>query len=129
MHLPHPFGITVRKVIIYGDNVDALSFQCVQICRKGGHQGLAFTGTHLGNTSLMQDDTADKLHPVMLHIQHAPCSLPHHRIRLGKQLVKRLPILKPLFKLLCLCPELIIGKLHHLRAQRFNFVHKRGNTL
>ena len=35
--------------------------------RKGGHQGLAFAGLHLGDAALMEDDAADELHPVGLH--------------------------------------------------------------
>ena len=45
----------------------------VQISGKGGHKGLAFTGLHLCDTALMQDDTADDLYTVMTHTEYAPC--------------------------------------------------------
>ena len=69
MDLSHPLRITLSQVIIDRNDTNALSCQCIQIGRQRGNQCLTFTGTHLGDTSLMQHDTTDQLHTEMLHIQ------------------------------------------------------------
>ena len=89
MHLSHPLRITVRQIIVDCDHMDALALQCVQISRQRGYQRLSFTGTHLRNTSLMQNHAADQLHPVMLHPQHAPGGLPDRCKCLRKQIIQR----------------------------------------
>ena len=75
MNLAHPLGITVCQIVVDRDNVDTLAFQCVQVCRESRHQGLTFTGLHLGDTSLMEDNTTDELYPIMLHAKHSFRSL------------------------------------------------------
>ena len=67
--LPHPFRVSFGQVIVDGNNMDALAFQRVQVGRHGGNKGLAFTGTHLGDTSLVQDNAADQLYTEGFHIQ------------------------------------------------------------
>ena len=44
--------------------------QGVQENGQRGHQRLTFTGSHLGNLSLMQHDTTEKLHIVVNHVPH-----------------------------------------------------------
>ena len=70
--LSHPLRVSFGQVIVDGNDMDALSFQGVQVSRHGGYQRLAFTGTHLGDTALVQDDSADQLHTEGLHIQNSP---------------------------------------------------------
>ena len=36
--------------------------------RQGSHEGLALSGGHLRNLSLMQYDTADELHIIVYHL-------------------------------------------------------------
>ena len=49
----HPLRVTRRKVVVDRDNQDTLARQCIQIRRRGGDQGLTFTGLHLRNAALM----------------------------------------------------------------------------
>ena len=67
MYLSHPLSITSGKVIIDCDYVYTLTLKCIEICRKRGYKCLTFTCFHLGYTSLMKNDTTDKLNSVMLH--------------------------------------------------------------
>ncbi len=68
MHLSHPFRITLCEVIVHGNDMYPSSFQCIQISRERGYKGLTFTGLHLRDTSLMENNAADQLYPVMLHV-------------------------------------------------------------
>ena len=92
MNLAHPLGVTVCQIVVDRHDVDALAFQCVQVSRKSGHQGLTFTGLHLGDTSLMQDNTTDQLYPVMLHAKHSLGSLADSREGLHQQIIQGLAI-------------------------------------
>ena len=70
MYFAHPLSITLCQIVIDCNDVHALAFQGIQICRQCGYQCLTFTCLHLSNTSLMQDNTTDQLYPVMLHTQY-----------------------------------------------------------
>ena len=115
MHSAHPGGISGGQVIIDRYHVDSLAFQSVQISRKRGHQCLTFTCFHFSDTSLMQDNTADQLHPEGLHIQYSPGGLTYRGICLRKQIVQSFPIGKTLLIFLRLILQLFVGKFHHGR--------------
>ena len=127
--LAHPLRVTVRQVVVHRHDMDALALQGVQVSRKRGHQRLSFAGLHLGDTSLMQDNSADQLHPVMLHAKHAPGRLAHCREGLYQQIIQRLAVRQALFKFSCLSLQLLIRKLHHLRPEGLDLIHQRINEL
>ena len=83
----HPLSITFCQIIIDGNDVYTFSFQCIQICRKCGYQGLTFTGFHLRNTSLVQYHTTHKLYTVVLHAKNTSCCLSYCCKCLRKQIV------------------------------------------
>ena len=58
---PVPAGIAPGQVVVDGDQVGALAFQRIEVERQHRDQGLALTGFHLGDLSLMQDDAAHHL--------------------------------------------------------------------
>ena len=68
MDLSHPLGITLRQVIVDRNDLDAFSRQRVQISRTGGYQRFSFTGFHFSDTALMENNSADQLNRIMLHI-------------------------------------------------------------
>ena len=115
VNLAHPLRVTVRQVVVHRHDMDALSFQGVQVSRKRRHQRLSFTSLHLGDTSLMQDNSADQLHPVMLHAKHTPGRLADSRESLYQQVIQRLAVRQALLEFSCLSLQLLIRKLHHLR--------------
>ena len=60
--LAHPFGVALGQIVVDRHDMHALARQRVQIGRKGRHQRLAFTGFHLGDIALMQENPAHQLH-------------------------------------------------------------------
>ena len=122
MYLSHPLRITLSQIVIDRDNMHALALQCVQIRREQTGLRLTFTGSHLGDPSLMQDDTTDQLYPVMLCIQNPARRLTHYRVGFHQKVVQRLSICQSFLKFLCLISELLITQLDHLRTERFDLV-------
>lgn len=86
------------------------------------HQGLTFTGLHLGDAALMQHNAADKLHPVGTQTQHPVRCLPDGGEGLGENVVGGLPVLQPLLKLGGLCLKLGVGEGFILLLQRLDLV-------
>ena len=124
MHSSHPGRVTAGQIVVDRDHVHALAFQRVQIGGKGGNQRLSFTGLHLRDTSLMENDSADQLHPERFHVQDAAGGLAHRGISLRKKVVKGLPIGEPLLEFPGLILQRLVGKCHHFRPQGFYFFHK-----
>ena len=116
MHLSHPLGITLCQIIVDCDDMDAFSLKGVEICRQCGHQRLTFSCLHLGNPSLMKDDSADQLNSVVSHAERSRSALAHDCICLRQDIVKRLPVFQALFKFPRLAPQLFIAESLHLRA-------------
>ena len=58
---PHPVGIALGQVLVDGDDMHTLAGQRIQVGRQGRHQGLAFTGAHLGDLALVQGDATEQL--------------------------------------------------------------------
>ena len=72
VQLAHPFSVTLCKIFVYGNDMNAVACKCVKICRKCSHEGFTFTCFHFTDTSSVKDDTAYDLHTEMLHSQHTP---------------------------------------------------------
>ena len=99
--LSHPLGISLRQIVVDGDDMNTLTFQRIQIGRQRCHQGLTFTGLHLGNPALMQGDAADNLYFERLHSHASPCSLPAHSEGFHQQIIQGFPLCQPLFEFRC----------------------------
>ena len=121
--LAHPLGVTLGQIVVDGDDVDALAGQRVQIGGKGGYQGLAFTGLHLGDPALMQHDAAHQLHPVGTHAQYTVRGLPHGGKSLRQNVIQGLAVGKTLLELRGLGLKLCIGEGLVFIAQRLDLVH------
>ena len=61
-HLAHFIGLCFCQVVVYGDNMNALARQCIQIGCNAGYQSFTFTGFHFCNSSLMQNDCTNNLY-------------------------------------------------------------------
>ena len=92
VNFTHPFGVTLGKIVVDGDDVNALSFERVEIRGESSHQRFSFAGTHLGNTSLMQARSAHYLNVEVTHSQHAFARFSYHGKRFGQNVVKRFVI-------------------------------------
>ena len=122
VYLAHPLTASLGEVVVDGDNVYALAGQCVQISGKGSHKGLAFTGLHLCDTALMQDDTADDLYTVMTHTEFAPCCFTAGGKCLRQKLVERFAVLVALLEFVCLGAQLVVGQLFELLFECVHFI-------
>ena len=108
--LAHPLAVALGQIVVDGDDMDAVSGQGVEIGRQGGHQGLAFTGFHLGDASLMQDNAADELHPIGAQAQHPVRRLPDGGKGLRQDVVQGLALLQALLELRSLGLKLFVGE-------------------
>ena len=127
--LAHLFRVTLCKVVVDGDNMDALSGQRIQVNRQGGNQCLTFTGLHLSDTTLMQHDTADNLHREVLHAQHPPCSLAAGSKCFRQDVIQRLSVAQTLLELWSHRFQLLVGHFGKLFVQRKDLVANRIDSL
>ena len=129
MNLSHPLSITLCQIVVDCYNMHPLTGQCIQISRKCRDQCLTFTSLHLRNTSLMKNNSSDQLYSVMLHAKCTSCRLTHNCKRLRQNIIQCLCVFQTALKFLCLILKLLVGKLLHLRPQRFNLIYNGIDTL
>ena len=72
MDLAHLFHITTSEVVVRGDNERRLARERVDVAGERRHEGLALTGIHFGQASIVKDQTAEKLNIVMALLEDAP---------------------------------------------------------
>ena len=63
----HPLGVTLGQIVVDRYHVDAISCQGIKEHGEGSDERLTFTGSHLGNLSLVQHDAAEELYVVVYH--------------------------------------------------------------
>ena len=129
MYLSHPLGVTLCKVIINCNYVNSFSFESIKISRKSCNKCFSFTGSHLGNSSLMKYYSTYKLNPEMSHVKNSSCSLTNRRICLWQNIIKCLAFRKTLFEFICLASKLFVSKLLIFRFQTLNFINNRDDSL
>ncbi len=122
---PHPGRVALGQVVVHRDHVDSEAGKGVQVGGKGGCEGFAFAGLHLGDLALVEDDPADQLDVKMALSQGPPGSLPHHRESLGQKVVQSLAPGEPLAELRRLALELVVGQLQHLRFELIDGLDQR----
>ena len=120
--LTHPVAMVFSEIFVDGDYVHAFARESVEICGKGRDEGLAFARLHLGNSALMQDDTADHLNVEMFHSQHAPARLSYGSERFGKQIVQLFARRVSVLVLLSAGGEFLVRHSLEFRLQRHDFV-------
>ena len=85
---PHPLGVAGGQVIVHRHQVHAPAGKSIERHGQCGHQGLSFTGLHLGHRAEMQSHGAQDLHIVRAHAHRSRRHLPHQRVGLHQQVVK-----------------------------------------
>ena len=120
--LTHPFRVTLCQIIIDRNHVNALALERIQIGRQRRDQRLSFTGFHLGDAALMQNDAADDLYLEMLHADTSPRRLTADRKRLRQKVIQRFAACETLLELRRLGLQLFIGQCCHLILQRHNLI-------
>ena len=99
MNFTHPLSISFCQIVIDCYDVNAFTFQCIQICRKCRNKGLTFTGLHLCDTALMKDDTTDDLYTVMFHTENSFCTFTYDCESLRKKIIQCLSLIQTFLEL------------------------------
>ena len=89
--------------------MDAFSGQGVQVSGEKAGLGLAFTGAHLGDAALMQDDAADDLDGVVGGAQDPAGGLPAGGKSPGQDCIQRFSVGEHSLQVFRLTPELFVG--------------------
>ncbi len=129
IHLSHPLCVTLGQIIIDRDYMNAFAFQRIQVSRQRSHQGLTFTGLHLCDTALMQDDTADQLYLKGLHAHCSLGTLPYRCISLRQDTIQCFSLTQTFSEFLCLVTQLLVGECLHGRTKILDLLHQRTNSL
>ena len=106
----HPLRVAPRQVIVDGNDVNALAFECVQICRKRGNERFPLTGFHFRDPPLMQDVSADELHVEVPHVEDTLARLADDREAFRQNLLQRLAVFEALPEFRCFGLELFVGE-------------------
>ena len=106
----HQLGLVAGQIVVDGDDVDALTVECVQVGRQRGHKGLAFTGLHFGDVAPVQSGAAHELHVEVTLAEGALGDLAHGGERLGHDLVQTLAVFDFLLELRGLGLQVLVGE-------------------
>ena len=68
----HPDCVTLDKVVVGGDNVDAFACNCIEVGRECGCKGFTFARTQLGDTTIVLHHATDELDIEVAHLELAP---------------------------------------------------------
>jgi len=143
--LSHPLGIAAGQVVVDRDHLHSAPGQRVEHHCEGCHQGLALTGLHLGDATLVEHDATHELDVEVTH-GHGPArGLTHQGEDLDELLVE-----DPLHGVAALLEvlrqvlggrahavadggkadaELVVGETLHLRLQGVDGGHHRPHPL
>src|SRR3989344_2478014 len=95
VNLPHPNRVSSGKIIVDGYHMDAFAGNGVKIRRQSGDQSFSFAGPHLGDFSLMQNNSAQKLDVKMPLTERSSGRFSCRRKRFRQNFVQRLSAIKP----------------------------------
>ena len=109
VYFAHPFRVALGKIVVYRDNMDALTGQCIQIGRKSRHQRFSFTGFHFGDSALVQDNSAHELYREVFHAQNAPGSFPADSKGFRQNIIGCFAVFQAFFKFIGFFPQLGVG--------------------
>ena len=127
MHLAHFLGLGLCQIVIDCNDMNALAGQRIQIRCNACHQGLTFTGLHLGDSALMQYGGTDQLYRERTLAKHTVSRLPDCCKCLRKNIIQGLAVAQPLPELYSLFLQRCIGhglifilQIQHLVLDRFD---------
>ena len=127
-NLTHPFRVTFCEVVVDGNDMDTFTLECVEVCGEGFDHGFTFTGTHLSDTALMEDDTAKDLNGVMFHIQDAGAGLTADSESVGEDSIERFTVDQTTAEVIGLGAEFLIAHCLIFFFECEDFVFNRFDT-
>ncbi len=104
----------------------ALAGESVEIDGKGGDQGLAFAGLHLGDAPLMQHHAADQLDVEMALADGALGALAHGGEGFGDQIIEIGAVLHAFAEAFGARAQLLVGERYDLRLERIDLLDDRS---
>jgi hypothetical protein len=110
VHPAHPLRVAGREVGVDRDDVDALARQGVEVDRHRRGEGLALTGLHLGDVTLVEDDPPEHLHVVGPLAEDPLRGLAHRRERLRQEVVEGLAGLQARAELVGAGAQRLVGE-------------------
>ena len=128
-HLAHFLSLSLCEVVIDGNNVNALACESVEVRGNARNESFTFTGLHLGDTSLMKNDSTNYLDGVGLLLENTPSRLSYGSKSLGENVVESLACLEPVLEFLSFSFELSVGELLILLVELENFILNWLNAL
>mmetsp|Transcript_30718 Transcript_30718/g.99942 ORF Transcript_30718/g.99942 Transcript_30718/m.99942 type:complete len:364 (+) Transcript_30718:2056-3147(+) len=129
MHLPNPFAVTLRQVVVHRHHVHALPRKRIQVCRQDSYERLALAGAHLRDFALVENEPADELYVERPEPQHAGRSLTRHRKRHRQEGVERRARGHLRLELVRLPAKLVVAQLLERRRERVDCGHLLLETL
>ena len=85
----HPFHVAARKVVVDGNDVNALPVERVQVRGERGDERFTFARHHFGNFALVQGYAADELYVVVAQPGRAAAGFAANGKRLFQNIVER----------------------------------------
>ena len=70
--LSHPLSVTLCKIFVDGNDVNAVACKRIKISGKSRNEGLSFTCLHFAYAASVEYDAADDLNAEVLHSENAP---------------------------------------------------------
>ena len=89
VHASHLLTVAARQIVVDRNDVHALARQRIQIRGQRRNQRFTLTRFHLGDASLVEQNTADDLHAEGTLAQHTPVGLAHSGKGIGQNIVQR----------------------------------------
>ena len=129
MYTAYHFTVTLCKVVVYRYNVYALAAECNKIRGKCGNEGLTFTCSHLCNTSLEKNNTAEYLYGIRLYAENSPHSLTAYGECVGENIIECFTVFKSFLQCRCLRLKLAVGHRRIFRFKLKNLILYRNYSL
>ena len=73
------FGVTLRQIVVDGNDVNAFTGQRIQVSRQRCGQGFTFTGTHFRDAAFVKHHPTQQLNVEVTHAEHALTCFTHDR--------------------------------------------------
>ncbi len=98
--------------------------QRIEVNGQGSHQGLAFTGTHLGDAPFVQGHATDQLHIEVAHAHDSLARFAADGECFGEDLIEGFAFLETSLELFGLAAQLLVGERQHLLFEGIDGLHR-----